>query len=411
MRLLYLELKRLIKTRSTWMLLVAAIILSAVMAYFPISFATSYKIDEKGNAVKLRGMEAIRNTKEQEQAITGKITEEKLSKAIRDFQECYQEYGSAFPPEVPMEVYNEKIAPQYPVLEQAVRVLADPRLFVDTMTDADISPQDAAGFYEKYRVRMEQMGKDAGEQEEIRKLSADIQTPFDYVPGFSSESYDYLVLYLFLLMFIFAVIAAPVFCAEYQTGADSILRCARHGRMRLAVTKIGATLIIFLATFGAGTAIFLLITNQAFGWEGLQTSLQMLRSPFVIPQMTLGEAWVAVVLAGLCSLLATICAALYLSSRCRNVQAAIIGSIVLCLLPTIIYMISSSNVANILRSVFPSGGLGLTNSFFYELTGLNFVRLGTGYIWMPYLLIGAAILEIPLFLGLTSMTYCRRESI
>lgn len=411
MRLLCLELKRLVKTRSTWMLLAAALILSAVLAYFPISFVTSYKTDARGNMVKLTGIEAIQNKKEQEQAIAGLITEEKVAKAVKDFRECYQEYGSAFPPEVPMEVYNEKIAPQYPVLERAARVLADSQVYVDTMTDADISPEDVAGFYEKYRERLKQMGKDEKEQEEIERLSADIETPFTYVPGFSAESYDYLVLYLFLLMFIFAVIAAPVFCAEYQTGADSILRCARHGRMRLAATKIGAMLIIFLATFGAGTAVFLLITNQAFGWEGLQTSLQMLRSAFVMPQMTLGEAWTTVVLAGLCSLLATVCAALYLSSRCRNVQAAIIGSIVLCMLPTIIYMVSSSNVADILRCIFPSGGIGLTNSFFYEVMGLHFIRLGTGYIWTPHLIMGAAILEIPLFLVLTAVTYCRRESI
>ena len=51
MRLLCLELKRLVKTRSTWMLLAAALILSAVLAYFPISFVTSYKTDARGNMV------------------------------------------------------------------------------------------------------------------------------------------------------------------------------------------------------------------------------------------------------------------------------------------------------------------------------------------------------------------------
>ena len=157
MRLLCLELKRLVKTRSTWMLLAAALILSAVLAYFPISFVTSYKTDARGNMVKLTGIEAIQNKKEQEQAIAGLITEEKVAKAVKDFRECYQEYGSAFPPEVPMEVYNEKIAPQYPVLEQAARVLADSQVYVDTMTDADISPEDVAGFYEKYRDRLKQM--------------------------------------------------------------------------------------------------------------------------------------------------------------------------------------------------------------------------------------------------------------
>ena len=156
MRLLCLELKRLVKTRSTWMLLAAALILSAVLAYFPISFVTSYKTDARGNMVKLTGIEAIQNKKEQEQAIAGLITEEKVAKAVKDFRECYQEYGSAFPPEVPMEVYNEKIAPQYPVLEQAARVLADSQVYVDTMTDADISSlvgsemciRDSPSYYE-----------------------------------------------------------------------------------------------------------------------------------------------------------------------------------------------------------------------------------------------------------------------
>ena len=85
MRLLCLELKRLVKTRSTWMLLAAALILSAVLAYFPISFVTTYKTDARGNMV----IEAIQNKKEQEQAIAGLITEEKVAKAVKDFRECY----------------------------------------------------------------------------------------------------------------------------------------------------------------------------------------------------------------------------------------------------------------------------------------------------------------------------------
>ena len=87
MRLLCLELKRLVKTRSTWMLLAAALILSAVLAYFPISFVTSYKTDARGNMVKLTGIEAIQNKKEQEQAIAGLITEEKGGKGSQGLRE------------------------------------------------------------------------------------------------------------------------------------------------------------------------------------------------------------------------------------------------------------------------------------------------------------------------------------
>ena len=48
-RLIYLEWKRIITTRTTWVLLAVIILLSAVMAYFPISFVKTEEIDEEGN--------------------------------------------------------------------------------------------------------------------------------------------------------------------------------------------------------------------------------------------------------------------------------------------------------------------------------------------------------------------------
>ena len=96
MRLLCLELKRLVKTRSTWMLLAAALILSAVLAYFPISFVTSYKTDAKGNTVKLTGIEAIQNKKEQERAIAGLITEERWQRQSRTFGNAIRNMEALF---------------------------------------------------------------------------------------------------------------------------------------------------------------------------------------------------------------------------------------------------------------------------------------------------------------------------
>ena len=80
----------------------AIILLSAVMAYFPVSFVSAYQADGQGNVTKLKGTEAIRYLKESEAGIGGEITEEKLRQAILSFQECYRQYGSAFPPELPM---------------------------------------------------------------------------------------------------------------------------------------------------------------------------------------------------------------------------------------------------------------------------------------------------------------------
>jgi len=138
-RLLNLELKRVVSARSTWILLVFLILVSAVMAYFPISFENTYQVDEHGNARELTGKEAISYQKELEKEISGEVTEEKVRKAILAFQECYREYGAIFPPDVPTEVYADKILPVYPILDIAADMLAPEDIAIYNMTDADIA--------------------------------------------------------------------------------------------------------------------------------------------------------------------------------------------------------------------------------------------------------------------------------
>ena len=84
-RLFYLELRRVVTTRTTWVLMTAIILLSAVMAYFPVSFVSAYQADGQGNVTKLKGTEAIRYLKESEAGIGGENTEEKLRQAILSF--------------------------------------------------------------------------------------------------------------------------------------------------------------------------------------------------------------------------------------------------------------------------------------------------------------------------------------
>ena len=48
MRLYVLELKRLLKTRSVGILIIAALILSAVLSYLPVTYIQAYKTDKSG---------------------------------------------------------------------------------------------------------------------------------------------------------------------------------------------------------------------------------------------------------------------------------------------------------------------------------------------------------------------------
>lgn len=59
--------------------------------------------------------------------------------------------------------------------------------------------------------------------------------------------------------------------------------------------------------------------------------------------------------------------------------------------------------------VLHAGGIGFTNSFLHEVLETDFVHIGPAVIWSPYFIIGATLVEIPLFLWLTVRAYCRRE--
>ena len=410
-RLIYLELKRVVSTRTVWIMLAVILLLSAVMAYFPISYMKTKRVDDQGNVIMLEGKAAIDYQKEKEKEINGEVTEEKIRSAIQVFRECYQEYGAVFPPEMPIEEYVRRIEPVYPLLALVGNTLSPQGVTLYSMTDADIAPEDASKLYEQYRERLILEGKSEDEQEKIKELSKDIRMPFTYISGYEISSYDYMTLYILLMMLVFVVIISPIFSAEYQTGADSILRCTRHGRVRLAIAKIVTAILIFVLTFLIGTGIYILITDLTFGIEELQTSIQMVWPALMIPGFTAGQTQAAVAAGLFLSMAATVSITLFLSAKCRNVQDSLKIALLLGLLPMILAVISSANLIKIIRCILPSGGIGLTNSFLYELLGTDFAHVGSAVIWTPYLIIGAALVEIPLFLILTVRGYCRREGV
>lgn len=61
------------------------------------------------------------------------MTEEKIRQAIVNMQEVLREYGSIFPPEVPVEIYTDKIEPFYPLLKAIVSVLTPDGVYLDIM--------------------------------------------------------------------------------------------------------------------------------------------------------------------------------------------------------------------------------------------------------------------------------------
>ena len=406
MRLYYLEMKRLIRTKSVWILMIAMVVLAAVMAYVPVTFIRAYKTDA-GNVQAVTGVQAVKISKETRKDMEGEVTEEKIRQAIRVLNEMYQEYGSSFMEEVPADVYAEKIYPIMPVLNVIEQVLVPDGKNLYNMETFDVKEEDAATIYEKYREEIQELSQNPELVKEMQKISGSVKTPFTYESGMTLETVDYYTIYLFLVMFAFIVIASPVYAAEYQTGADDVIRCTKNGRVRIAVTKILVTFTLAVATFVASSLTFVAVLYILYGGSGFGTSIQM-GYVFYLPALTIGSMLKLQIAGGVLFTLATVSFVLFLSSKCKNVQTALISAFEIAILPMILNMAGNNNVLNIMRCILPTGGFGLINGLQSELMARNFALVAGHYIWLPYILLVAAAVAVPVFVGLTIVSYCRR---
>mgnify|MGYP003369104998 FL=1 len=406
MRLYYLEMKRLIRTKSVWILMIAMVVLAAVMAYVPVTFIRAYKTDA-GNVQAVTGVQAVKISKETRKDMEGEVTEEKIRQAIRVLNEMYQEYGSSFMEEVPADVYAEKIYPIMPVLNIIEQVLAPDGKNLYNMEAFDVKEEDATTIYEKYREEIQGLSQNPELVKEMQKISGSVKTPFTYESGMTLETVDYYTISLFLVMFAFIVIASPVYAAEYQTGADDVIRCTKNGRVRIAVTKILVTFTLAVATFVASSLTFVAVLYILYGGSGFGTSIQM-GYVFYLPALTIGSMLKLQIAGGVLFTLATVSFVLFLSSKCKNVQTALISAFGIAILPMILNMAGNNNVLNIMRCILPTGGFGLINGLQSELMARNFALVAGHYIWLPYILLVAAAVAVPVFVGLTIVSYCRR---
>lgn len=410
MRLFRLEIKRVLHTRTTWILLLAAFGLSTLMAWLPVTFEIR-NIGEEGKEQEITGLDAIRLTKQAQAGLSGESTQEQLKKAVETAGQMLAEYDKTYAYQLPTEVYVEKILPVAPLLSRITEVYADAETGMAPGI-IGLDPEWLDHFYEQCPAHLNDLMKleqknhpEAAQQAE--KMYAKVKMPFTYYPGYSTNAYDYQMLTVFLLTLFCVIIAAPVYSADYQTHADDILRCTRYGKRRLAVVKLASALVITSVSFLLCASWHLVLSNSFFGWDMLKSSMQLVFSTVSLSDLNIGQLQLIVTAAGFACLLASVCFTLFLSSRCKTTVSALALSLLFFLSPIILFMSSSGNGVSWLRCILPSGGISILGGFASEVTDFNFLHIGGYSLWAPFVILGAALAEIPVFAGLSVRGYCR----
>lgn len=408
MHIMYLELKRVIKSPMTWISAGIAIALSVIISLSVISYAEYNYVDNSGKEARITGMGAIRANKKLMQPYEGQITVDKLQKALITFQDVYKQYGE----NIPNNVYHEKIAPINCFLDMIYQVYPISGDSWEALSK--INPEELWDFYaQRTKTLHNQLSAKYSNstvvQQKVQALNKKVGTPFIFREGYTNDAADNLAILISLLVLICAVVVSPIFSAEYQNDSDDILRCTKHGRVKLAAVKLCSSLLITFAMYAICVSIFIILVNNAYGWDSLQTSAQVLTSALSFVPLTVGQEQGFTILAGLITLLAVACFTLFLSTKCQNSTTALIIAITFCLLPSILYAIEKGNLINLLMCLLPADGAGLMNSFYYQLNSTMFIHIGSFSTWAPYIMVGAEIIEIPLFLALSIHSYCKHE--
>lgn len=421
MRVFTVEIRRLLKTRSVLVLMLAALILAPVLAYFPASFASWTYRDESGQEVRVKGREALKLEEEHQGQFQGKIAEETLAAALARYRDFAAGYEGGLPDgiydeRVTASDYYEKVSNVEGILGRVSEAWADPDTGLAPGAE-NLTEDQVAGFYDQCRQHLQELlylegGRNARTDSALAQAQAlysQVEMPFTYEPGFSSNALEYVGIYVFLLVLICTFLMVPVFSSDYQTQADQILKCTRDGKRRLAAARIGAGLLLAGVLYIVCMALFLLLLNASFDFKGLDTSLQLLVSVSVFLPVTAGQMELLIAGAGFVSLLATASFTLFLSGRMRTVASASIASFAFLILPMMVYMILDGNAGNWIRCLLPSGGVGMMNSFTYAAMDTKFAYVGSMAVWLPYIMLAAAAVEAVLFAILAGVSWCRRR--
>ena len=386
--------------------------MAVAMAWFPVMFESIKYTDENGNIVEVKGLDAIAYKKTVRSTHNGDVTPEKLRQALEIYQSTVSQYGGIDidSEDFPLDVYTEIISPIRPLLAKLPEAYADPQTGIAASL-MEISPEELDRFYERAAQRLERVMQTEqshypAAQDHAMQQYAEVGTPFQLYAGYSRDGFDYIELFIFILVILCAAIAAPTFSNDYQTGSDSIMRCTKHGRTRLALTKIIAALTIFVAVFVVCIFIHLLISNLAFGTECMKTSMQMLFSVINLPALNLGQLQLVLAAGGILSLLATVSFTLFLSAQCKDSLTVILIAYVSCLIPLFSYAALGSSW---ISSILPSAGVGMQNNLLYQLHNFNYLHIGQISLWTPYVILAAAAIEIPIFLFLAVRGYCKHQ--
>ena len=406
-----LEMKRLRKTRSTWILMAAALLVTLVLCCINIFGAHYYSYDGKS----FHALDATEMRKIVTESAEGEWTPERIRDVFAQIAEVSTDFGVAVEGETNdnYEIVTGDNGAAASIAGYTSTFLRSiPQVF-DVQYTSEITPEMAEQYYTQRKAYIEEamtLNYGPAAAEAALRLDENTAEPFYYEFGFGtgSDTATSLPVSIFAVAIVCSIICAPVFASDYSTGADDIQRCARYGCRRLGKSKLLAAMTLSTALYIICAAVFVALTLAVYGDD--KTSAQLALDALVLIDIDMNGVLVLTLVAGFLSVLAMTAFTLYLSARMRSSVAVLAIALAVAMAPTfLVILLREGALGDWLRLLLPSGGLGLGTGMFVDIQIGEFLTIGSLAVWTPFLMLAAPVIETPVFTLLARRAYVRHE--
>lgn len=407
-----LELKRLMKTRSTWILMAAALLVTLIFWCINVFGAYYYSNDGKS----YHGLDAMEMRRIIAESAEGEWTSERIHDVFAQIDEVSTDFGVAVEGETNDNygiVTGDNGAAASIAGYTSTFLRSIPQVF-DVQYTSEITPEMAEQYYAQRKAYIEEamtLNYGPAAAEAALRLDENTTEPFYYEFGFGtgSDIATSLPVSLFAVAIVCSIICAPVFASDYSTGADDIQRCARYGCKRLGKAKLLAAMTLSTALYIICAAVFVALTLAVYGDD--KTSAQLALDALVLIDIDMNGVLVLTLVAGFLSVLAMTAFTLYLSARMRSSVAVLAIALAVAMAPTfLVILLREGALGDWLRLLLPSGGLGLGTGMFVDIQIGEFLTIGSLAVWTPFLMLAAPVIETPVFALLARRAYVRHEA-
>lgn len=407
-----LELKRLLKTCSTRILMAVALLVTLIFWCINVFGAYYYSNDGKS----YHGLDAMEMRRIVAESAEGEWTSERIHDVFAQIDEVSTNFGVAVEGETNdnYEIVTGDNGAAASIAGYTSTFLRSiPQVF-DVQYTSEITPEMAEQYYAQRKAYIEEamtLNYGPAAAEAALRLDENTTEPFYYEFGFGtgSDIATSLPVSLFAVAIVCSIICAPVFASDYSTGADDIQRCARYGCRRLGKAKLLAAMTLSTALYIICAAVFVALTLAVYGDD--KTSAQLALDALVLIDIDMNGVLALTLVAGFLSVLAMTAFTLYLSARMRSSVAVLAIALAVAMAPTfLVILLRESALGDWLRLLLPSGGLGLGTGMFVDIQIGEFLTIGSLAVWTPFLMLAAPVIETPVFALLARRAYVRHES-